>query len=59
MQLRNIACCLLHASFLVGFDLEDGGDISLETSVDFHGITRRYITEDRTLQEVKKESQEE
>jgi hypothetical protein len=53
---RTSACCLLHAGFLVGFDHEDGSDISPETSIDFHETTRRYIPEDTTLYEQEEKS---
>jgi hypothetical protein len=52
-------CYLIHSGLLLGlfFYLEDGGDISPETSVDLQRTTRLYIPDDKTLQETDKTQQ--
>jgi hypothetical protein len=37
-QRQFSACCLLHAGFLLGFDAEDGGDISPKHGLTFSGL---------------------
>jgi hypothetical protein len=48
---RCSACFLLHADFSFGIfsDTYDGGDMFLETSLDFHLITRRYTPQSSAL----------
>jgi hypothetical protein len=48
------ACCLLHVGHLFAllFDTEDGGDVFLRMSVDFHRATLRYNSADKTLHSI-------
>jgi hypothetical protein len=54
---RTFACCFLHADFLLDllFSPEAGGDMFLETLVDYQKTAQSYIPENRTLKFIRLE----
>jgi hypothetical protein len=51
-------CYSFHASFLLGFNLEDEATCSSKASVYYHLIALRYIPEDKTLHNDRREKLE-